>query len=45
MIEEENAAKEVIRPYIRISNSCGKADNFGYYIPENKDVPINIKSE
>ncbi|WP_058953399.1 class II fructose-bisphosphate aldolase [Clostridium tyrobutyricum] len=31
MIELENAAKETIRSYIKISGSCNKANNFSYY--------------
>lgn len=31
MIDLENAAKESIRSYIKISGSCNKADNFKYY--------------
>jgi fructose-bisphosphate aldolase class II len=45
MIELENAAKEAIRPYIRMSGSCGKARNFAYYEPKINNGMIIIPGE
>lgn len=46
MIELENAAKEIIKPYIKVSGACGKGSNFGYYIPpEGTNLLLNIESE
>lgn len=45
MIELENAAKEAIRPYIRMSGSCGKASNFKYYEPQYNSSMTIIQGE
>lgn len=46
MMEFENAAKEVIRPYIKTSGACGKASNFKYYIQQEAiNTTLDIKSE
>lgn len=45
MIELENAAKEAIRPYIKMSGSSGKAVNFKYYEPNINNDRAAIQGE